>query len=49
MPNYDYKPNDYLPLSIAIAAIFGVFSPLTLVLTIPAVLLSLKVLILKDY
>ena len=38
-----YKPNDNLPLSIVIAVVFGMVSPITVLLTVPAVLLSLKV------
>lgn len=40
---YEYKPSSYLSLSIFTLIACGVFSPLTLTLSIPALLLSIKV------
>ena len=42
-PDFNYKPSDYMILSIVIAVLFGILSPLTLFLTIPAVLFARKV------
>ena len=42
-PDYNYKPNDYLILSIVMTVACTVFSPLALFLTIPAFMCSLKV------
>lgn len=39
---YEYKPSSYLSLSIFTLIACGVFSPLTLTLSIPALLLSIK-------
>ena len=40
---YEYKPSSYLSLSIFTLIACGIFSPLTLTLSIPALLLSIKV------
>ena len=42
-PNYEYIPHDFIVLSLLTAILCGIFSPLSLVLTIPAVILSHKV------
>ena len=42
-PEYDYTPNDYLTLSLFAAILCGIFSPITLTMSIPAVIFSLKV------
>ena len=42
-PKYVYTPNDFLTLSVITAILCGIFSPLTLFMSIPAVIISLKV------
>ena len=42
-PKYDYTPSDFFVLSLFTAILCGIFSPLTLAFTIPAVLLSQRV------
>ena len=42
--NFYYTPNDYLVLSLLTVIVCGLLSPLTLILSIPALLLSKEVL-----
>ena len=42
-PKYEYTPDDFMNLSLITAILCGIFSPLTLIMTIPAILLSAKV------
>ena len=42
-PDYNYKPNDYLILSIVMTVACTVFSPLALFLTLPAIMCALRV------
>ncbi len=48
-PNFNYKPNDYIILTIAVAVIFGIFFIGSLFCSIPAVVLSVKVSVLKRF
>ena len=42
-PKYQYIPNDYLTCTVITALLCGLFSPLTLMFTIPAYLFARKV------
>ena len=42
-PKYEYKPNDFMYLSLVTAILCGIFSPLTLAISIPAVFFSHQV------
>ena len=42
-PKYQYTPNDYLTCTVITALVCGLFSPLTLMFTIPAYLFSRRV------
>ena len=43
VPKFNYKPNDYFILSMVTAVICGIFSPISLVCSLPALLFSSKV------
>ena len=43
LPKYDYTPNDFLSFSVITTILFGILSPLTLILSIPALALSILV------
>ena len=42
-PNYEYTPNDFMVLSLVTVIICGIFSPLSLVLSLPALFFSQQV------
>ena len=42
-PKYEYTPNDFMYLSVVTAVLCGIFSPLTLAISIPAVFFSHQV------
>ena len=42
-PNYEYTPNDFMILSLVTVIVCGIFSPLTLLLSLPALFFSQQV------
>jgi hypothetical protein len=42
-PNYEYTPNDFMVLSLVTVILCGIFSPLSLVLSLPALFFSQQV------
>ena len=42
-PNYEYTPNDFMVLSLFTVILCGIFSPLSLVLSLPALFFSQQV------
>ena len=42
-PNYEYTPNDFMVLSLVTVILCGIFSPLSLVLSMPALFYSQQV------
>jgi magnesium-transporting ATPase (P-type) len=41
-PDYNYKPSSFLKMSILMTVLCGIFSPLMVFFTIPAIILGLK-------
>ena len=48
-PNYEYTPNDFMVLSLVTVIVCGIFSPLTLLLSLPALFFSQQVSVWKMY
>ena len=42
-PNYEYTPSDFMALSIITIILCGIFSPLSLLLSLPALFFSQQV------
>ena len=42
-PNYEYTPNDFMVLSLITVIVCGVLSPLTLLLSLPALFIAQQV------